>query len=247
MSQDEVIIFLQRSFKVVRQPQRRALVIKLHPDKGNQILTNMSVPQKVISEFLLSKATWLEKNLTKLEAYRASYIIPEFKEGQLFPFFGEMKYFKMVSSPAKKIRFSVEEGFLICYVPADFILDKSGLSQLQLQLVRFYKRQAQDYLIKRGHFLSQLTGLIPSQIKIQTARTRWGSCNSKKIINLNWKLIVFANTLIDYVIIHELSHLKHMDHSQNFWKLVQQHSPNYEELKANLKQQTTIAAFLDLI
>lgn len=247
MSAEEVIYCLDQPFKVVRKTQRRSLVIKLHPDKENQILANKSVSQKVISDFLLSKKDWLQKNLQKIEAYRSTYNIPEFKEGQLFPFFGEMKYFKIVKTPLKRIRFVAEEGFLICYQPTEKEADPKLAKKLQIELVRFYKREAAQYLIQRTQFLSRMVGLIPKQIKIQTARTRWGSCNSQQVINLNWKLIVFPYTLIDYVIIHELCHLRYLDHSPAFWDLVADHCPNYKDIQANLKQQTTQAAFLDSI
>lgn len=247
MSTEEILYCLDRPFKVVRKTQRRSLVIKLHPDKENLILANKSVSQKVIGEFLLSKKDWLEKNLQKIEEYRSSYNIPEFKEGQLFPFFGEMKYFKVVKTHLKKISFVAEEGFLICYMPTEKEIMTGLTAKLQLELVRFYKKEASKYLIERAHFLSRMSGLSPKQIKIQTARTRWGSCNSQKVINLNWKLIVFPYTLIDYVIIHELCHLRHLDHSAAFWNLVSDHCPNYKEIQANLKEQTTQAAFLDSI
>lgn len=247
MSQPEIIYFLERPFTVVRRPQRRSLVIKLHPDKPNQVLANMSVSQKVIQDFLLAKSAWLEKNIKKIETYKASYKIPAFKEGESFPFFGEMKYFMFASTPLKKMRFAVEEGFLVCYVPNERPEWLSDVKKLQAELIHFYKKEAADYLIKRGQFLSQMTQLIPRQFKIQTARTRWGSCNSQKVINLNWKLIVFGYMLIDYVIIHELCHLKHLDHSDSFWSLVALHCPNYKDLQTHLKEQTTQAAFLDLI
>ena len=247
MSEEEIIYFLERPFKVVRKQQRRSLVIKLHPDKANQVLANLSVPKKVIHDFLLAKSDWLEKNLKKMEAYKATYKIPEFKEGQQFPYFGEMKYFMFARTPLKKMRIAVEEGFLICCVPLDKPEWLTDIKKLQLELIHFYKKEAAAYLIKRGQFLSQMTRLTPRQFKIQTARTRWGSCNSQKVINLNWKLIVFGYTLIDYVIIHELCHLKHMDHSQAFWNLVGDHCPNYKDIQTHLKEQTTQAAFLDQI
>lgn len=241
----EFIMHLDEKFEIIRQPQRRSLVIKLSPDKANRIIVNKSVSHDVITQFLLSKNTWLEKNLRKMADYKNSLPIPKFSDGQLFPVFGEMKYFKIVETYLKKIHFKDEDGFLICYMPKGLSAEANA-EELQYQLIKFYKKLATPYLIERGHQLSQLTELTPKQFKIQTARTRWGSCNSQKVINLNWKLIVFPKVLIDYVIIHELCHLKYLNHSQNFWDLVEHHCPNYKEHMFNLKQQTTQAAFLDL-
>ncbi|MFZ3231219.1 MAG: SprT family zinc-dependent metalloprotease [Pseudobdellovibrio sp.] len=243
----ETIYFLSYPFHIIRKQQRRSLIIKLHPNKPNQVLANKSISLKVINEFLTSKKDWLEKNLVKIENYKSSIPIPEFKEGQLFPLFGEMKYFKFALTKLKKIQFSCEDGFLVCYVPSSNIEWQYDIKKLQVGLIKYYKNEAKKFLIQRCQFLSDMTALHPSCIKLQTARSRWGSCNSKKAVHLNWKLVVFPLALIDYVIIHELCHLKHLNHSEQFWNLVSDQCPNYREIQKNLKDQTRSASFLDLI
>ena len=117
--------------------------------------------------------------------------------------------------------------------------------KLSTALIQFYKQQALKYLITRAKILAAELKFYPSKIKIQTARSRWGSCNSRGIINLNWKLILFAPALIDYVIVHELCHLKHMNHSQEFWDLVKSYCAYTEDAQAYFKTEgLRISAFL---
>ena len=84
-------------------------------------------------------------------------------------------------------------------------------------------------------FNSKKNNLFPNKVLLSNAKTKWGSCNSKKEVRLNWRLIQSSATIIDYVICHELSHLKFMDHSQQFWSLVGEIFPSYKETQKQLK------------
>lgn len=88
-----------------------------------------------------------------------------------------------------------------------------------------------------NHFLS-LTGLTIRQWRLSSAATRWGSCTSDGNIMLNWRLIHFSPIVIDYVIAHELSHLREMNHSQNFWSEVEQLFPDYQTARKMLNRHS---------
>lgn len=192
----------------------------------------------------MSKKKWLEKNIEVLEKEQKNIPIIDFYEGNLFPFLGDLKYFSFSQTSSKKLNFVVEEGFLICYLPIlkpEMQYDKALLKKA---LIKFYKKSAAEYLIKRCLTLGLELDFKPSKVKIQTADKRWGSCTSQKGIHLNWKLLVFSKTLIDYVIIHELCHLQHLNHSTAFWNLVECYYPNYQEAEAEIKSQAGWAFFL---
>uniref|UniRef100_UPI0018AB9FA7 M48 family metallopeptidase n=1 Tax=Clostridium tertium TaxID=1559 RepID=UPI0018AB9FA7 len=71
---------------------------------------------------------------------------------------------------------------------------------------------------------------------IKDQKSLWGSCNSRREIRLNWRLVLMPQFVMDYIIIHELCHIKQMNHSKEFWKLVESHCPNYKESKYWLKE-----------
>ena len=98
-----------------------------------------------------------------------------------------------------------------------------------------YRRQAKQVFPERIHYYEPLLGVQASGIRIKDQKTRWGSCSSKGNINLNWRLILAPKEVMYYVIIHELCHLREMNHSQAFWKLVESICPDYRDHRQWLK------------
>ena len=99
----------------------------------------------------------------------------------------------------------------------------------------FYKRYANKYLIPRLDYFSNIMNLKYEEIKFRKMKSRWGSCSSKGVITLNTQLIKIDKELIDYIIVHELAHLTHMNHSKKFHNLVESYISNHKELNQRLK------------
>jgi len=99
----------------------------------------------------------------------------------------------------------------------------------------FYKQKAKAFLPGRSWQLARITGLMPTAVKVTSAKTRWGSCSGKNSINLSCYLMKLPKEVIDYVIIHELCHIKHNHHSKRFWKEVARHEPRYKEKISSLR------------
>jgi hypothetical protein len=108
----------------------------------------------------------------------------------------------------------------------------------------FYKREAIKKISDRVEFWSGQMKLFPKVLKFREQKTRWGSCSSRGVINFNWRLIVFRPEIIDYVIIHELAHLQHMNHSRSFWGLVESHCQSYGILMKELRDSQYLCEFL---
>lgn len=103
--------------------------------------------------------------------------------------------------------------------------------QVKKQLEKFFKQQADKLIIERLELISKQTSLTPINISIRQYRARWGSCNNRGEVSFNYLLMMTPLFVIDYVIVHELCHLEHLNHSKNFWQLVKSHSPRYEDAK----------------
>jgi predicted metal-dependent hydrolase len=101
---------------------------------------------------------------------------------------------------------------------------------------KFYKFYAMEYLTPRVKHFSNVMGLEYSEIKFKKMKSRWGSCNSNGKITLNIELMKVDKELIDYVIVHELAHLIHMNHSKKFHSLVEDYISNAKILKKRLRQ-----------
>ena len=100
----------------------------------------------------------------------------------------------------------------------------------------FLKQMARDRLAGASDRYADTLGLTYTRLTLRDTRSRWGSCTSDGSIMLNWRLIHFAPSIIDYVIAHELAHLREMNHSSDFWAEVEQILPDYEQARAILKR-----------
>ena len=83
--------------------------------------------------------------------------------------------------------------------------------------------------------MALVMGVAPTGIKITGAKTRWGSCSSKNSINFSWRLVMADDEIIDYVIVHELAHIKELNHSPRFWAVVEGTLPDYKSRRSRLK------------
>jgi len=111
-------------------------------------------------------------------------------------------------------------------------LETTAISRKVLQ---WYKKQAAEDFARRLEIFSAKLGVTLPKLLISSARTRWGSCNSKREIRLNWRLLQAPPHLINYVICHELAHLKEMNHSARFWAVVGSIYPDYKNAEKELK------------
>jgi predicted metal-dependent hydrolase len=119
-------------------------------------------------------------------------------------------------------------------------LEQSYLSQqVKKQLALWLKERTIHYIAEQLPLLSRRTGLIPTSFKVRFYKARWGSCNNRGELSFNYLLMMAPTWVIDYVIIHELCHLKHLNHSNKFWYLTKQHCPNYIDAKNWLKTHQT--------
>lgn len=99
----------------------------------------------------------------------------------------------------------------------------------------WYRREAKRRLPRRMAPYQRWLGVDPKRVSIRAQRTRWGSCSSQGTICLNWRLLLLPTDLCDYILVHELCHLRHLDHSARFWKLVSSVFPDYEERERRLE------------
>lgn len=125
------------------------------------------------------------------------------------------------------------------YIEKDKIVIKTNNVETEYikgLLSNWYKVQADSIIKKRVDELSKKYNLFPSKVIIKNQKTRWGSCNSNKEIRLNWRLVLMPYYVMDYIIIHELCHIKYMNHSKDFWNLVEKYDKNYKEAEIWIKE-----------
>lgn len=154
----------------------------------------------------------------------------KFKSGQEITVFG--KKYQLCVEPNDNRKLGVK-------ISGTKLVVNPSRNQQQIvanELDRFLKSTAQRYLVPRVTQLAQKMSVKFNRVTLRQQKTRWGSCSSKQNLNFNWRLVHFPPQVIDYVIIHELAHLKEMNHSRAFWQLVKTYDPAYPQHEGWLKR-----------
>jgi len=122
---------------------------------------------------------------------------------------------------------------VLSYRQQKHIISSNDITKIVKQaLAKYFKLQLTHCLSENLPILSQQLQLFPQHYKVRFYKTRWGSCNSRGELSFNYLLIMAPKWVIDYVVIHELCHLQHLNHSANFWLLVAKYQPSYKQAKA---------------
>ena len=109
-----------------------------------------------------------------------------------------------------------------------------GNGELRALIERWYRREAAAHLAARVEHYSTRLGVRPSRVIVRGQRSRWGSCSGKRTVSLNWRLMMVPGALADYVVVHELCHLRHMNHSPSFWAMVSGIIPDHADRRRRL-------------
>lgn len=216
----------------IHKTSRRSLNLKIQINSKGEVIvvTPPLVPKFVIDKYVESHREWITTNLAKMQARQPKLLFNTKAEVSIFG-----------KTYQKKIQFlsNIKSGIHI--IGTDLIFNptfdpdkepekaKTINKIFENKLQEFLKTTANHYIINQTAKIAKKMDLKYNKITLKAQKTRWGSCSSQKNLNFNWKLVHFKPEIIDYVIVHELSHLTHMDHSRNFWALVAKFHPKYQE------------------
>lgn len=217
----------------LRRSKRKSIAIHVK-DGVVTVRAPLRADTKIIESFLTTKENWI---LSKLNEYaqRQSYFSDIIKYDS-FPYIGN----RLNVMPYAKKKVTIRDGTL--YVPEDLMPDEqSEKSPVFLKaLRRAYKSSAKTYLENRLQYISEQTGLKYNGFGLTESKAKWGSCDSYNNIKLNWHLVLLDESLINYVIVHELAHTAEHNHSKRFWHCVSMFYPNYKQAVACLKDASVL-------
>lgn len=169
-------------------------------------------------EFLRENGNWVLRKYRKYEQYRETAPDRTFEIGETFPYLGEECELVVEARP----KAAVERGAIRLRRNA---VDQSSIKRA---LVNFYRREARNRFEARAEHYAAEMGVTYEKIEIRNQRTKWGSCSTSGTLGLNWRLMMARPEIIDYVVVHELAHLREPKHTAAFWSLVADHCPEYK-------------------
>ena len=206
--------------------------------EGLTVTAPLRLTLAVLDEAIVSKQSWivskLDNWLAKLEAEPAGPI--QWRDGMSFPVFGEPYLLRIVGVTAGSGR----GGAKVIAQPAMQTLtimlrDPSDPAAVRLALLRWLQGEARRVFAARLDYYAARMGVRYAAVGLSSAKTRWGSCSSTGQIRLHWRLAHAPMALLDYVVVHELAHLREMNHSKRFWAIVEREMPDYSERRARLR------------
>ncbi len=227
-AKSELWQFKHWQVQVIRSQRRKTLSLELKPDHPIIVRTNKSTRRKEIEKILLQKQSWLEKNLDKLSRL-PKLKPPKLRSDDKIYFLGKKWPIRRSVTTLKSAFLVLAEDHLKLLLPAEMMKEDLSPTMVHQILRQFYLREGKKYLPVMLNTVAERTQLAPQRLRIGYMNSRWGSCSSKRAISLNAKIMAAPSWVIESVIVHELCHLKHMNHSKEYWKLANAHFAKHDE------------------
>lgn len=208
--------------------------IEITPDRIEVIVPG-GTPQQAITDFLEKKKNniftlflKIEDKLNNIKNYEPTNYV----SGAKVLYHGRMELLHTVESAVDEIKITHRNGFYI--LCPNTIYENENDKLIKQSLEKWMKNKIKEDVKVLIKTYGEESGLIPEGIRIKEQKHLWASCGKDRIININWQLIKFPKQILEYVVIHELCHLKHRNHSKDFWMLVGSLMPEYEQYKVML-------------
>ena len=219
--------------KMTRNNRIKRLAIAVRPFLGVRVKVPDNVSFKNAEKFVLEKRSWIKKNLDKVQRVEDHY--PTFDNNSEYR--TREHRLKIIPHNKNTIKLIVKNKVIYAFYPsyAD-VKDERVQKAIRRAIIETWRIEAKEYLSERVEKLASEHGFKFNKVFIKNAKTRWGSCSATNNINLNLQLMRLPERLIDYIILHELTHTIHKNHGKDFWNLLNNISGNAKILKREIKK-----------
>jgi predicted metal-dependent hydrolase len=190
------------------------------------------VPQDSTTDpesLLADNAAWVVEKKHKYDSYREEVPERRFEGGAVFPYLDEPHEVVIERRPSSDVG---DDTLRL----AEHHVEQTSVKRA---LETLYRRKARDLFEERADHYAAEMGVEYEQIQIRNQRTKWGSCSTTGTLGLNWRLMMAPLEIVDYVVVHELAHLREPKHTREFWTLVAKHDPEYEAHSSWLDENST--------
>ncbi len=183
-----------------------------------------------VDETVLGKRLWIYRNLAEWRDLNAARVTREWVSGESFPYLGSSYRLQLVQEQDEPLKLKDGRFRLLRSV-----VEKGGGDTAHRIFEAFYKEKGLPRIKRRVAYFAVKVGVSAGEVQIRDLGYRWGSCLKNGDLHFHWKCLMAPLTIIDYIVVHELCHLHHRDHSDAFWNEVDKVLPDYRDRKAWLK------------
>ncbi len=217
------------TFEVRRSPRRRTLELMVDRNGALRIYAPQKADSDELIRWISRKLLWVHRKLAAKARLAPRTKSPEFVSGESFSYLGRGFRLKVVKEQRKALNF---DG-------ARFLLRSDSRRKAVEHFRRWYRQIGTEWLRNRVKLLAPKVGSKPEDVRVRELGFRWASCGRRRVLSFHWKLLQLPVRLVDYVIVHELTHLLHPHHDAEFWACVDRALPDWRERKGELAECAT--------
>jgi len=212
---------------------RRKTISLIVNDEGKVIVkAPINAGEFLIDKFVKKHEKWIIKKVDEVKKNRIKYPEKTFTEGEEFLFLGNFYKLKFSENLKEKIIFSDA-----------FYIDSKYKDRAKELLTKWYKNKAYEILFSRVEYYANKFGFKYNKVKVTLAKRRWGSCSFNGNLNFSYRILFLHIDVINYVVIHEIAHLKVRNHSRRFWMEVENLMPDYKKYDKYLKENRYLLVY----
>lgn len=209
----------------ITRSKRKTVSIYVERDGSVSALVPETISNDELETVIKTKEYQIHKNLAEWTALNENHIDREYVSGQSFLYFGRNYRLKVIDGTLGEVRFS--KGY--------FYLGRGDLPQAKELFTAFYRQKLRKKIHPIVKAYAVQIGVKPHEIKVMELQNRWASCSSRGNVNFHWKCAMAPLDVLHYIVVHELVHLIHPNHSEAFWHEVDKVMPDYEGQKEWLR------------
>jgi len=217
-------------YQLHRSSRRRTLEVQV---RGDEVVVRVPsfVSQRDVQKFLRDKSAWVHQRLAEHRLRVQEFAPRHYQAGARWWFLGEPYTLHVAAGPRDRVWRQDDHLVLQLRAPNAAADDK----RYRL-LASWYQDQARQLLLAKVEQLTAQLGLRCGDLKLRKTRSRWGHCTHDGRLQFNWLVLQAPESVVDYLVAHEVCHLRHFNHSKAFWNLVARACPDYQQQRAWLKQ-----------
>jgi predicted metal-dependent hydrolase len=215
-------------YRIIRSKRRRrTLALFIERDGAVVVRVPLRVTQEAVHRFVKEKERWIHRKLNQIREHQERCESKEFVPGERFFYLGHPYTLQMAQDGEDQRPLVFGEGL--------FRLRAGFRERTKDLFVQWYRGQAETVIRQRIEHYQDRIQVRPRRERITSAKYQWGGCSAKNTLTFTWRLMMAPLSVIDYVVVHELAHIREKNHSPRFWKIVEQQLPDYRDLRKWLK------------
>ena len=219
-------------YRLLPGADRRTTDIVIERDGQISVRPPRRMTPEQVDQTVLAKRLWIYRNLADWRDLNATRVLREWVNGESFLYLGSSYRLQLVSEQDEALK--LKDG-RFCLLRS--VIERGGSSSAQATLQAFYIQKGAPRLAERVAHYAPRVGVAPGRLQIKELGYRWASCLNDGGLHFHWKCLMAPLKIVDYIVVHELCHLRHRDHTHAFWNEVDKVLPDYQERKEWLRQR----------